>query len=299
MQLAVNYSYPLLELAQDGQVQVDLYKCPAWLDLVNEIAEHGNVHIHFPLMTERDMDMPFNGETKTPADLHAIEALLKHSDSNLVNIHFAPLTAFYPEIAWDSTEQAHIDMVVEQALRAIKALTDRFGDRVIVENVPDAGQIQLKLCTLPEVITQVIEESGAGFLFDIAHAQLAAIDLNMDTKAYIAGLPTHRTQELHITGVQTVTQTLLDRFNAAGLEHTLFHRFLDKKLDHLPITDADWQLLDWAFTQIHDGHWATPEVVSLEYGGVGDYWGVLAEKNILAEQVPRLYRLIQGQAQPN
>jgi len=250
-------------------------------------------------MTGRDLDVPFNGESKAPADLDAIESLLQHSDSTLVNIHFAPLVAFYPDIPWDSTTPAHIDLVVENALRAINALTDRFGDRVIVENVPDAGQTQLKLCTLPQVITRVIEESGAGFLFDIAHAQLAAADLNMDVKTYIDGLPTSHMQELHITGVQTVTQTLLDRFNAAGFEHTMFHHFLGKQLDHLPITDTDWALLAWAFENIHSGQWPMPEVVSLEYGGIGGFWGELAEKDILAEQVPRLHRLIQGQMQPN
>lgn len=298
MQFAVNYSAPLLELVREGKLHVDLYKCPGWHDLIDEIETHGGVHIHFPLLTGRDMDNALNGETHAPADLDAIEALLARSDSNLVNIHFAPNLGVFPEIPWESTDPAHIDLIVESALRSITALTDRFGDRVIVENVPDAGRVQHKICTLPAVITRVIEESGAYLLLDTAHATLAADDLGIDVKDYINALPTHRVKEVHVTGVQIVEQVFLDRLNELGYPNTMFHRFLGKQMDHLPITDRDWEILDWVFEEIHSGAWAMPELVSLEYGGSGGWWGVLAEKDILAEQVPRLHKLVKGQVQP-
>ena len=34
------------------------------------------------------------------------------------------------------------------------------------------------------------------------------------------------------------------------------------------MTDADWEIADWAVGQIRAGHWRKPDTMAFEYGGV-------------------------------
>jgi hypothetical protein len=66
-------------------------------------------------------------------------------------------------------------------------------------------------------------------------------------------------------------------------------------MDHLPMGEADWPYVEWALAQIHQGKWAQPWVVTLEYGGVGSFWGAVTLPEALAAQIPRLYGLVHPQ----
>jgi hypothetical protein len=61
--------------------------------------------------------------------------------------------------------------------------------------------------------------------------------------------------------------------------------------DHLPMTGPDWDLFAWAMEQAHAGRWNWLEMVTFEYGGVGWLFGAFTKTEVLAEQVPRLYKL--------
>ena len=55
MKLAVNYSAALADLVDlEGRSRSDLYKCPAWPDLVARLTPDAEAHtpcyIHFPLL---------------------------------------------------------------------------------------------------------------------------------------------------------------------------------------------------------------------------------------------------------
>ena len=49
-------------------------------------------------------------------------------------------------------------------------------------------------------------------------------------------------------------------------------RLAGRLIDHLPMTDEDWSLCEWAMAQIGAGRWSRPWIVTFEYGGVGPLW---------------------------
>ncbi|HNB55182.1 MAG TPA: hypothetical protein PK530_24740, partial [Anaerolineales bacterium] len=63
-------------------------------------------------------------------------------------------------------------------------------------------------------------------------------------------------------------------------------------MDHLPITADDWPMMQWVLNNIHAGTWSRPWVASLEYGGLGGFFGTFTDEQVLLEQIPRLRQMI-------
>ena len=101
-------------------------------------------------------------------------------------------------------------------------------------------------------------------------------------------------REIHITGIQCFDAAWMARLARAGVEGGVFAENVGKWMDHLPLTEADWEFVAWALQQVSQGAWGDPWVVTLEYGGTSPLWDALTEREILAAQVPRLYGLVQG-----
>jgi hypothetical protein len=80
----------------------------------------------------------------------------------------------------------------------------------------------------------------------------------------------------------------------AGIDEHFIARFNGHLLDHLPMTPADWDFTTWAMDQVRSGAWAEPWVVTFEYGGVGSFWEMVADRDVLARQVPRLHQLVKA-----
>ena len=77
-----------------------------------------------------------------------------------------------------------------------------------------------------------------------------------------------------------------------GVDDNAIRVYAGNEIDHLPITDADWQFAKWSLAQIHHGAWREPWSVSFEYGGVGALWAAATDAEVLAVDVPRLYGLV-------
>jgi uncharacterized protein len=147
---------------------------------------------------------------------------------------------------------------------------------------------------LPQVISRVIEETVCGFLLDLAHARLAARYLDISAREYVGALPTDRIREIHITGVQRVDERWVERARQAGVAEEDIQNYAGKVMDHLPMTEADWTFFTWAMEQIHSGAWAQPWVVTFEYGGLTGFFKATTDRDVLADQIPRLHTLIAG-----
>lgn len=299
MQFAVNYSPLLAELVETGQVQVDCFKCPAWPDLVEEVRRLRPVFIHFPLAVGSGQGAPYDDEARAPADLERIADLLEMSISPLVNAHFILDGKNFPDIPPDSRDPRHIDRLLSAASRDLEPLIRRFGaERVMVENlINDWGWLTLGV--LPEVIGRLLEETGCGFLYDQAHARLAARSLGLDERAYSSALPVERIREVHFTGLQALDGEIVNRVMAAGDPGGIAGRMAGRVMDHLPMTDDDWPELEWMVAQIRGGTWAEPWVIASEAGGVGGFWELVIDRETYLEQVPRMAKIIAGHgAQP-
>jgi hypothetical protein len=155
----------------------------------------------------------------------------------------------------------------------------------------------LRLAALPEVICQVVNAVGCGFLLDLSHARLAANQRNVNAKDYIRALPISRTREIHITGLQRFEGKWLNLAQQAGVDADTIQWFSGQLIDHLPMTDADWEFLAWFIEQRSGDVWGHPWITAFEYGGIGWLFGAVAKKDVLLAQVPRLYEMVK-QLQP-
>ena len=54
----------------------------------------------------------------------------------------------------------------------------------------------------------------------------------------------------------------------------------------------DWSFLAWVIDQIDNGSWGRPWIMTFEYGGVGGMWEKMTRAEILVEQIPRLYSML-------
>jgi uncharacterized protein (UPF0276 family) len=297
MKFAVNYSSAAADLFREGRIEVDRFKCPAWPDVIAAAQALNPVYVHLPLRVGAGIGEAIDTETQKPADWQQLEPLLVHTDTPQINVHLAPFTGDFPGMPADTTDPAHVEMLYAHALHDVEALVARFGPaRLVVENADDGKGLIPHPALRPDFIRGVIEGSGCGFLLDIAHARLAAHTLGMDAREYLAGLPTGRTCEIHLAGIQSFAGRWLALMRQEGLTDKDLGWFAKLKpgqlLDHLPLVDGDWAFYAWALEQVDRGHWGDPWITTLEYGGVRGVWELLTDRAVLAEQVPRLYHMV-------
>ncbi len=297
MKIAVNYSPILAELVRTGTVQIDLFKCPAWDNLVREARTLLPVYVHLPLIVGRGIGTAWNSDRKAPVDWGEIDGWLATTSTPYVNLHLETTLHRYPHIPRNSTRADHIEFLVERALADIAPVIERYGkERVIVENLFDDRVSYLRPTYLPDFIRTVINEAGCGMLLDVSHARLAAERLQMDYAEYFAGLPTRAIRELHLTGIQTITMSTILAMHNSDLDHDTIGEFEEKyvnqRLDHLPMTAEDWKFWEWLMQNIRAGGWGDPWCVGYEVGGVGPLWEYVARITNFEAQIPRLYESI-------
>lgn len=267
MKFAINYSPQAADLVSKDEVSIDYLKCPGDPQLVAQARAHAQVVVHFNNLTAGP------GKIET-VDWNGITKLLDETSTPFINLHLAPYVVDIPEVPPADPTQAQADQLIERMLGDIRVVTGRFGpERVIVENVPYRGSDgnTIRTGVEPRVISEIVRETGCGFLLDISHARIAARHLGMDERAYMLGLPCHRLQELHFTGL---------------------HQVNGKWVDHLPVLDEDWPILEWVIERIQLGHWAHPWLLTFEYGGVGEKYAHRSDPQVIGDQVPRLDEII-------
>jgi uncharacterized protein (UPF0276 family) len=167
------------------------------------------------------------------------------------------------------------EIILHAIVEDLETLIQRFGvERVIAENAPYTPEQKiLRASVEPDLISQVIQATGVGFLFDLGHARISAHSLGMSEKDYIDTLPMQYLREMHIAGVQPVENVLRD---------------------HLPMTSADWQALGAALENIRQALWPTPWMAALEYGGIGEAFAWRSSQEVMQTQAPEIYRMLQS-----
>lgn len=268
MKFAINYSPQADELLREGAIDIDLFKCADWPELVEPAMKLKPAYVHFPLMAGKP--------NAAEPDWDAVQAWKEKTGTQYVNMHLSAEDEDFPAIPRASNLPEHLEQVTEQMIRDVKRVTAIFGpENVIVENVPmQLGKQEsqpLRASVEPKVIRTVIEETRCGLLLDIDHARVASHEFGITYQDYIAELPVDRIRELHMTGTHMV-----DGFLQA----------------HLPMKEDDWEIFAWALQNIQSGAWSHPGIMAFEYGGIGKMFEWRSKKEVMAEQVPEFRRMI-------
>jgi uncharacterized protein (UPF0276 family) len=259
MQLAVNYSLPLIRLLQENKIKVDLIKCPNWEGMVKDAQKFGPVTIHYDLKTGLGQTFKINFEK--------IKSLKEQTQTPHINTHLVTPRNF--DVA-SAQEQQQINALWR---KEVQLMTDFFSPELVaLEHFPYTKTTpHLQYATDSQVFSSVIQDSGCMLLLDLAHASITANTLGINTKDYISSLPVDKLVEMHVTGIQSYNGVLTDHFG---------------------LGNQDWALCDWAMDQIRIGKWRTPEIVAFEYGGVGEVFVWRTDTEIIQTQVPKLYETI-------
>jgi uncharacterized protein len=269
MQLAVNYTPQAADLLAAGRVEFDLYKCPDWSEVIAEATRQRPAYVHFPLYA--------GGGQVCGADWDRIDGILKQTGTRYVNIHLAPHSDDFPGMPPDTEDPTWNEPVLERIIADVEFVKARYGaERIILENVPWDPVPQFSIprpAILAENISLVVHETGCGFLLDTAHAQIAANYLQMDGIDYLNALPVDHLREIHVTG-------------------TKYSDEIGCLIDHYAMSASDWALAEHALTRIGRGDWPPPEIVALEYGGVGPLFEWRSESEIIAAELPHLAALV-------
>jgi uncharacterized protein (UPF0276 family) len=265
MNLAINYSTQAAALLQAGQIRLDRFKCPNWPHLVAEARQFGPVAVHFGFQA---------GQGRLPDDWEPTRRLLQETGTPYVSLHLNPIGQDFPDLPVDAGVSEATEVIYRQMLADIQTVCEQFGpERVIVEHVPYRGPAEktMRLAVEPEVICRLVKETGCGLLLDISHARIAAHALGLDAHEYMNALPVHRLRELHFTGLHAIDGRLVD---------------------HLPALESDWPELAWVLDRIHAGDWAEPWLLAFEYGGVGEAFAWRSDPQVIAAQLPRLWKMV-------
>lgn len=260
MRFAVNYSVPLENLIQTGQLSIDLIKCPEWPNIIYFGQRLSDCYTHNEIALG-------NGSLKK-LNFENIKACLELTQTPHLNCHlWGSLLSFT-----NSPQDRQLQL--DAWMRGIEILRSNLpGYEIICENLPSESHMPVwDISRYPDLLAEFMLKSDAGLLLDLSHARITAMNYGMDYQAYVAALPTDRLEELHVTGIKNYSSS---------------------PQDHFEMQDTDWEPTIWAAEQIRSKAWKTPRIVAFEYGGVGDIFSWRTDGHHLLEQVPRLQRLFQ------
>jgi uncharacterized protein (UPF0276 family) len=260
IEFALNYSRPAADLVREGAIQIDRFKCPDWQEVIEAAARLRPIYVHFPLSANRPEGLQ--------ADLDAIEAMTRATNTPFINVHLSPQVNDFGGWSDDAIEGRLIDDV--------NVLVARFGaNRVMVEMVPFGNPAEgfFQPATEPPMIRRVVERTGCGLLLDLSHARITARVLGKDERAFLDAMPVEHLRELHVTGLGFLGPVLKD---------------------HLPMTDADWRMFEWALDRIATKRWATPWCTACEYGGVGELFRRYSDRDVMLRDIPRMSAMVNG-----
>lgn len=262
MKFAVNYSNPLIRLIKENAIEIDLIKCPDWDGMLKEAQPYGPITIHFDL--KAGLGQTFD------LDFDRIRYFMERTGTPHINTHLITPRNFNPE---DPAELEKINRLWREELQV---LIDQFGpEHVLLEHFPyTTAMPHIRPAADAKVFSQVILDTGCQLLLDLAHARITADTLGMDAKDYIQALPLDRLAEMHITGVKQHGGVLTDHFEMGA---------------------GDWEIFEWALDEIKDGHWQEPNIVSFEYGGVGDVFVWRTNYDFLKAQVPQMMTMVHSE----
>ncbi|OGO93014.1 MAG: hypothetical protein A2Y17_07235 [Clostridiales bacterium GWF2_38_85] len=243
MKLACNYYPEVIELIQEGLINIDYLKYPALgyqMNVFNsdDLSEYEkfthNINKIRPIMLHGLGTTTLNLCSKNfqaQINVERTRELLNMNGVNGISVHLSGID-----------ESLSFEVNKRISIENLKYIKNTFPGKEFysIENV---DTLRFGICVYPEFISQVVRESGADFLLDISHAYCAAKALGMCFYSYMEKLPLEKVYEIHING-----------WIDAG----------DKMMCHIKITNEAYTTLKWVLER------CSPEIVTLEYGRDND-----------------------------
>lgn len=244
-----------------------------------------------------DFDVAMRLKTRLPLMLHLGDPICGDTTPSEDRLREVGRWLALASAPWTSVHIIHFDyrapreegarsMATEHALdnavRNARVFTDALPLPLLVENQTAFPSAPSAWVYEPAFVRAVVEQSGCGFLLDLAHARVSADALGIDEHAYLEALPLERVVELHVNGPRRLCERSAERQARALAEErgsgSPFHFGADSLMDaHEPMRDGDYALLEWTLARCQ------PRAITLEYD---------REPDALRENLDRLGAMI-------
>jgi uncharacterized protein (UPF0276 family) len=244
VKLAVNYSKEALALRESGAIPIDLLKCALFEEWIDVAQRSGPIYVHFPLGTTPNGVVNFD---HPQLHLDWILALLESTESAYLNLHIKIL----PEHAQGRDS---VDDLLQFCVGCIEELAHSVdASRIIIENTVARADYSSSyaMMTLGPFFSRLVQETGCGLLLDSAHLSISCAELGLDFREEVMKFPLHELGEWHICGT--------------GIKPGR-----DVLFDSMAMRDEDWEITAFVAALIRSGRARLPEIVAIEYGGIGD-----------------------------
>ena len=270
--LACNYSLPLLDLLAESRVRLDYVKLSMYDHMEEQLARVR------PFAAGLLHTLPHCGLSPAAVervDWRRLNVLIAQSGSPFVGVHLDVKRQDWERpIEPVMQDGRQVQALRERSVANLQRFQELLEVPLLIENVPyNPAKWRLRTVFDPVFIRQVLREAAVDLLLDLGHARCAADYLGVDACDYLAALPLERVRELHLNG---------PRRSADGI-------LLDR---HYAMQETDFDLLTWTLER------CTPEIVTLEYGGVGTGYDNPARngKEALRSQLERIGQILRTQA---
>ena len=244
MKLSVNHSSALVHLLIEGALSIDAIEMvdkvsPAEIAFARQSLPALETHYHQGRML-------FNNKGYN----HLANYLQLCPDSPFISIHLAPLPAYitFPALKWSVyLPEANRDRSVQRFIQQVKNAQKMFSLPIILENMPVLHPSKYFFESDPQVISEVLKETGCDMLLDLAHARISAEARHLSPEDYLASLPLENVVQVHLAGTRRVNGLLTDA--------------------HDTLEEADYRLLGWTLQRCQP-KWLTLEYFREERGAV-------------------------------
>lgn len=245
MKLACNYYPETEELVSKGTIDIDYFKFPA-LGFQTGILEKDRKE-DFEAFTARITKLKpilLHGLYPAPHDLSST-TLTEDFDFETMNRFIeqtkTPGLSFHPTLTVIDPS-ADSKALVRTIIRNLQFIKKHYADMEFI-SLENGDSFRFGPLIDPQVITEIIRESGCQFLLDISHAYCASRCRNENVRDYLSKLPLDHVYEIHING---------------WLEKA------DDVMCHVKIQEEGYAVLKEVLAASH------PEIVTLEYGRNND-----------------------------
>ncbi|HSD85563.1 MAG TPA: DUF692 family protein [Anaerolineae bacterium] len=253
IQLTTDVSDSLLELLREDGDLIDAAEVGPWFS-VEQVRRYRQAlpelpfHFHGADLIER--------VGLIPGTVSKIAAYLHYTRSPWASMH---ITMWLPGMVGLMLRRGwrmplpHPEQATQRFIQRVRRLVHSIHVPVILENTEPPPFKGYDFEVQPQRITQVLEETGCGFLLDIGHARISAARLGMEVDEYLGSLPLKRVVQVHVSGPRLRAGCLVDA--------------------HEPLQEVDYAVLDFVLER------TKPQAVTLEY---------IREREPLREQLFRL-----------
>jgi uncharacterized protein len=257
IKLSTNLSNHLVELLSEEPTLIDALEVGSWLSPEQIVLQRLKMSRYLFYFHAGNL---VNLVGVVPGATALVNSYLRATESPWVSLH---ITTWLPGMVWLIMKKGwHIPLpnpkqVTKRYIRQVNRITRSTRVPVLLENMEPLPLDGYDFESRTDLIQEVINATGCGFLLDIAHARVSASVLNLDIYDYLNRLPLDKVMQIHISGPRLQNGRLVDA--------------------HDTLQQIDYELLEYVFTKTH------PSVVTLEY---------IRERDDLRDQLTQLRKII-------